>query len=93
MDIKVGAKYKTTNTVIEFVEDKLIAWKHIGKHIWRYDLVDNADGTTIVTETWDWSPCPWLERKGLEIMGFPEKNRKNINLTLTHLSEIITANN
>lgn len=86
MDVKMGAKYKTVNTVIEFEDNKKIAWKHIGQHVWRYELVDNHDGTTDVTETWDWSPCPFWERWGLELSGFPKKNLESMQSTLERLA-------
>ena len=35
MSMKKGMPYKITNTVVEFVEDKQIAWRHFGGHIWR----------------------------------------------------------
>jgi uncharacterized protein YndB with AHSA1/START domain len=54
--------YRTTNTVIEFEQDRLIAWQTtafgglIGGRIWRYELspTDPDDGGgTLVRETWD----------------------------------------
>ena len=89
MDIKLGARYKTTNTVISFKENKEISWKHIGRHVWKYELKENGDGTTTVTETWDWSTCPLPERIGLELAGFPKRNTKNIELTLERLASIL----
>ncbi|MBH0774775.1 SRPBCC family protein [Nocardia bovistercoris] len=50
--------YRTTSTVIEFVQDRLIAWQTygparlIGGRIWRYELMPNENGT-LVRETWD----------------------------------------
>jgi hypothetical protein len=36
MDMKLGAPYKIVNTVIEFDEPKVIAWRHFNGHVWRY---------------------------------------------------------
>jgi hypothetical protein len=52
MDMKIGAPYRISNTVVEFEEARRIAWQHVGKHIWRYDL-ESSNGSTRVTETLD----------------------------------------
>src|SRR5947208_1258236 len=48
------APYIIKNTVVEYQEDQRIAWRHLGRHIWRYDLAVMPDGNqpaTKVTET------------------------------------------
>jgi Polyketide cyclase / dehydrase and lipid transport len=61
MSMKLGVPYSMSNTVIEFEQDKRIAWQTtlsgplgriIGGRIWRYEL-EGADGGTLVRETWD----------------------------------------
>jgi uncharacterized protein YndB with AHSA1/START domain len=61
MSMKMGVPYSTHNTVIEFEQDRRIAWqtvlpgplgRFVGGRIWRYELED-APGGTKVTETWD----------------------------------------
>ena len=58
MSMKVGMPYKTSNEVIEFEQDRRIAWKTtgakglIGGRIWRYELTPVGDAT-LVRETWD----------------------------------------
>jgi uncharacterized protein YndB with AHSA1/START domain len=61
MDMKLGIPYTMQNTVIEFEQDRLIAWQTVvagalgrffGGRIWRYRL-EATDGGTRVTETWD----------------------------------------
>ncbi len=61
MSMKVGVPYTMSNTVIEFEQDRRIAWqtrfsgplgRFVGGRIWRYEL-EPADGGTKVTETWD----------------------------------------
>jgi hypothetical protein len=48
--------YRTTNTVIEFEQDRRIAWQTtmlgglVGGRIWRYEL-SPTDGGTLVRET------------------------------------------
>ena len=89
MEVKLGTKYKVTNTVIEFEENKVIAWKHIGQHVWRYDFLDNGDNTTTLTESWDWSTMPFGTKFGIEILGFPKKNLENIKNTLKKIAELL----
>lgn len=50
--------YRTTSTVVEFEQDRRIAWQTfglgglIGGRIWRYELIPDQTGT-LVRETWD----------------------------------------
>jgi uncharacterized protein YndB with AHSA1/START domain len=58
MSMHAGVGYKTSNKVIEFEQDRRIAWQTtglggvIGGRIWRYELTP-VDGGTLVRETWD----------------------------------------
>ncbi|NBW92431.1 MAG: dimethyladenosine transferase [Actinobacteria bacterium] len=54
MNMKIGVPYKMTNTVVEFEENRRIAWRHIGGHIWRY-ILEPVDGGTRVTEQFDYN--------------------------------------
>ncbi|GLZ36395.1 SRPBCC family protein [Actinokineospora sp. NBRC 105648] len=89
MDMKMGAPYKILNTVVEYEEDRLIAWRHFYGHRWRWQLRDLGDGRTEVTETFDWSTA----RIGflLELVKFPAKNLKGIRATLDRLEEMFPA--
>lgn len=89
MKVKLPTNYNITITVIAFEENKVIAWHHWARHIWRYDLADNSDGTTTVTESWDWSHCTLPVRLGMELVGFPKKNLDSIKKTLIRISEIV----
>jgi uncharacterized protein YndB with AHSA1/START domain len=65
MKIKIG--YRITNEVVEFQESKLIAWRHLMKWIWRYELVDLGGGITQVSEYFDATDCNmgqlwWLKK-------------------------------
>ena len=56
MDMKIGPiPYGIKNTVVEFEENRLIAWAHFGGHRWRYRLEPLDAGGTKVTEEFDWS--------------------------------------
>jgi hypothetical protein len=61
MSMKAGVPYSMSNTVIEFEQDRRIAWKtvlsgffgrYIGGRIWRYEL-EPVEGGTLVRESWD----------------------------------------
>jgi len=61
MSMKAGVPYAMTNTVIEFEQDRRIAWKtvlsgflgrYIGGRIWRYEF-EPTEGGTLVRESWD----------------------------------------
>ena len=84
MDMKMGPlPYRISNTVVEFEENRLIAWQHFGKHRWRYEL-EPVDGGTLVTETFDYSTA--ASPKGIELMGYPRKHCANIDATLERLA-------
>ena len=53
MNMRLGIKYHITNTVMEFEENKLIAWRHLGRWRWRYELRELSPTQTEVTETFD----------------------------------------
>src|SRR6201986_3823537 len=38
MNMKIGAPYKILNTVVEYDQDRLIAWRHFYGHRWRWQL-------------------------------------------------------
>ena len=91
MDMKMGIlPYKISNTVVEFEENRLIAWAHFGKHRWRYELEPVADGGgTKVTESFDWSTAAWP--KGIELMGYPKKHPASMEATLERLAAVVEA--
>ncbi|GAB3541815.1 SRPBCC family protein [Arthrobacter tecti] len=87
MDMKIGAPYKILNTVVEFEEDRRIAWRHFSRHVWRYTLEQNDGGTT-VTEEWDATEVPW--KPILKVLGFTRKHPASIERTLEKLDEYVT---
>jgi uncharacterized protein YndB with AHSA1/START domain len=63
MSMKMGVPYSVTNTVVEFEQDRRIAWQtvlagrfghYLGGRIWRYEF-EPVDRGTKVTESWDLS--------------------------------------
>jgi hypothetical protein len=64
--MRLGINYRVTNRVVEFEPDALIAWRHLGRWRWRYELRQITDHQTEVTETFDASMAPavavaWLD--------------------------------
>jgi uncharacterized protein YndB with AHSA1/START domain len=86
MDMKIGMPYHVQNEVVEFEDDKTIAWRHMGHHVWRYELQPVDEGTRVV-ETFDWGPsrAPWV----LELMRVPQRNRKAMESTLVRLAAVV----
>ncbi|MFJ9557117.1 SRPBCC family protein [Nocardiopsis sp. NPDC101807] len=83
MDMRLfGVGYRITNRVVEYEQDRLIAWRHWGPHRWRYELRELPEGGTRVTETFDYS-------RGLPafyvLMGMPANNGRSIERTLERL--------
>lgn len=90
MRMKHGAPYQTQNTVVEFEQDRLIAWKHFAPHRWRYELEPVAGGTR-VTETWDATRVPVPVWVGLRLARYPERTRRGIEGTLVKLAHAAEA--
>ena len=53
MSMHLGIDYKIKNTVAEFEENKLIAWRHAGRWRWRYEIREISPNQCEVTETFD----------------------------------------
>jgi len=60
MKMHLGIDYRIQNMVVEYKKDQLIAWRHLGRWRWRYELVDLGNGSTQVTETFDGSSSPGI---------------------------------
>jgi uncharacterized protein YndB with AHSA1/START domain len=82
MSMRMGMPYVIKNTVVEYEPDRLIAWRHFGRHIWRWEL-QPVDGGTRVTESFDYRRAlsPWM----YERLGFPQRNADGIEKTLDDL--------
>ncbi len=98
MAMKVGLPYSMVSEVIEFEENRRIAWqtrlpsswgaKLGGGRIWRYEL-EPVDGGTLVRETWDISQEAALS-KPLVARG-RAKTVENMDRTLARIEELVTA--
>jgi uncharacterized protein YndB with AHSA1/START domain len=93
MSMKMVVPYSMVNEVVEFEENRRIAWEPrmraltlvSGGRIWRYEL-EPVDGGTRVTETWDISK----EKSRAFIRSGGKKARRDMDATLTRLDEIVT---
>jgi uncharacterized protein YndB with AHSA1/START domain len=94
MSMHMGVKYSMVSTVIEFEEDRLIAWqtrvpgfvgKLIGGRIWRYEL-EPVDGGTRVQETWDISQDH--QRMFLQRGKVADSTKESMDKTLVRIEEL-----
>lgn len=88
MRMRLGLPYTIMNTVVEFEDGALIAWRHFFGHRWRWRLRDLGGGRTEVTETFDWSTARFP--KGIELFGFPARNLAGMTATLLRLDKMFT---
>lgn len=97
MSMKMGLPYSMVSTVIEYEENRRIAWqthgptkigRFVGGRIWRYEL-EPVDGGTRVRESWDIrqesAATRPIVRKGAE------KTRKDMAATLERIDELVTG--
>jgi hypothetical protein len=97
MSMKLGVSYSMVNEVIEFEENRLIAWqarpsgfagRFVGGRIWRYELEPTDRGTS-VTESWDISKDH--QRLLLKLGPVPSQTRHNIEKTLERIEQITSS--
>ena len=97
MSMKLGVGYSMVSTVIEFEEDRRIAWqsrptgfvgKFVGGRIWRYEL-EPVEGGTLVRESWDISQDH--QRALLRRGSVAKQTAKSMTTTLEKIEEIVTA--
>jgi uncharacterized protein YndB with AHSA1/START domain len=86
------APYAIRNTVVEYEEDRRIGWRHLARHVWRYQLepVDGERGTaTRVTETFDYGRAPL---SGLyDRLGFVANAQNAIPASLQQLKTLVES--
>jgi uncharacterized protein YndB with AHSA1/START domain len=89
--MKIVVPYRITNTVVEHEEDRRIAWRHFGGHRWRYELEPLDEGSTRVTETFDYTRYNPVAAKVLALTGSLDRNRRGIEQTLVRLKAAAEA--
>ncbi|MGI8662424.1 MAG: SRPBCC family protein [Acidimicrobiales bacterium] len=97
MSMRIGVPYSMTSTVIEYEENRRIAWQtagpgrigaKVGGRIWRYELEPVGEGT-LVRETWDISEESKLTKPVVRRGG--DKTAANMAATLERIEELVTA--
>ena len=96
MSMKIGLPYSMVSTVIEYEENRRIAWQTkpayplldrlVGGRIWRYEL-EPRDGGTLVRESWD----PSQEAFPPLVEPQRGRNRKAMAATLERIEQLATA--
>ncbi len=86
MRMRLGLPYPIRNTVVELEPLRRIAWRHAGRHRWRYEL-EPVEGGTKVTETFDYSTAllPFIYGPA----GFLTAHARNIPATLERLDALL----
>ncbi|MFJ6415197.1 SRPBCC family protein [Paeniglutamicibacter sp. NPDC091659] len=89
MQMRMGVPYRISNTVVEFDQDTLLAWRHFSGHRWRYEL-EPSEGGTLVSETWDASRLrhKWV----LRLLGYTRTTGPNMERTLERLAAHFAEN-
>lgn len=85
MAMKVGINYKITNTVVEYRENELIAWRHLGRWRWRYELLSLGTNQTLVTESFDGRKAPFISQVWLNMRKAYPWAEKSVAKTLVNL--------
>ena len=95
MSMKLGLPYSMVSTVVEFEENRRIAWqtrgptplgRFVAGRIWRYEL-EPVDGGTRVRETWD------ISEEAVKAIVRPAagKTRDSMEKTLARIEELVTS--
>jgi hypothetical protein len=85
MKMRLGINYRILNTVVEYEENSLIGWRHVGRWIWRYELVNIGPQMTQVTETFDASRAPRISKAWLSLRKAYPWTQRAVAKTLVQL--------
>jgi uncharacterized protein YndB with AHSA1/START domain len=88
MQMKMGLPYRITSQVVEFEENRCIAWRHFGRHVWRYQLEPVEEGTR-VTESFEWGSS--LFPPAYEWAGYPARHEANMARSLEQLATLVES--
>ena len=85
--------YTISNKVIEFDQNRLIAWQTstlgglVGGRIWRYVLTQTTPDTTLVREEWDISQD--RQKPLLRLGGMPDQAERGMAATLDRIAHVL----
>jgi len=97
MSMRMGIPYSMVSEVIEFEQDRRIAWqtrgpgpigRFVAGRIWRYEL-EPVDEGTLVRETWDITQESALSKPAVRRVA--GKTRKNMEATLERIDTLLTG--
>jgi hypothetical protein len=83
---KFGLPYTMRLVVTAADEDRVVEWQHPGGHRWRWRFEDAGDGSTLVTETFDYSWTRHVVARAYELSRRPQDNANGIRASLTRLA-------
>lgn len=83
MKMRIGLPYQVGSKVVEFEENRLIAWAHFSGHRWRWQLEPLDDGRTRVTETFDLSTARLPI--ALRLVGLPKGHENNLRKSVANV--------
>ncbi len=89
MDMKLGGRYRVTNRVTEFEEGRRIAWRHMARYTWRYEL-EPQDGGTKVTESFD-TTTGLAPAFIIRALGFFRRNEEGMRKTLENIERHLSS--
>ncbi len=97
MDMKLGLPYSMVSKVVEYDENRRIAWqtkppypltgRFAGGRIWRYEL-EAVEGGTLVKESWDISREAKFTKPAVRRAA--STTRKNMIKTLERIEQVLT---
>ncbi len=90
MQMRLGINYRIMNTVVEFEENRRIAWRHLGRWRWRYELRNISPTETEVTETFDGTTS--ISQTWLKIRKAYPWTQIAVAKSLVRLKELVEAN-
>lgn len=89
MRMRLGVPYRMTSEVVAFEENRVIAWRHFGHHVWRYELEPISEHRTRVTESFNWGVARFPPL--YEWVGYPSRHEENMAKTLERLEAVVTG--
>jgi uncharacterized protein YndB with AHSA1/START domain len=97
MSMRMGMPYSMVSTVVEFEEDRRLAWQTrgptalgriVGGRIWRYEL-EPVEGGTLVRESWDITQESPITKPAVRLAA--ASTRRNMAATLARIEELVTS--